>query len=308
MATDRVTHYIQAGTRDSTLRRYRQALEHFEVVWGGFLPATAESVAAYLADYAGELSSSTLRGRLAALAKWHTRNGFVDPTKSLRVREVFRGIRAEHPQVERQAEPLQLQALNQCVEWLEQCEQSEDAAERLRAHRDRALILLGFWRAFRSDELCRLQVEHIHVQPSRKLVVFVPRSKGDRENRGHHFSVPALQRLCPVQAYETWLAVSGLQQGPVFRALDRWGHLAEEALHPNSVSRILRQALLHSGLAAERYSSHSLRRGFATWASDNRWSQKALMEYVGWRDGRSDSSDIEPEMPFGELLRQPSRS
>ncbi|MCY1433733.1 hypothetical protein D9M71_497690 [compost metagenome] len=74
------------------------------------------------------------------------------------------------------------------------------------------------------------------------------------------------------------------------------------------MSRILRRALLHSGVAAERFSSHSLRRGFATWASDNRWTQKALMEYVGWRDGRSALRYIEPEMPFGELLRQPSQS
>ncbi|WP_371234439.1 site-specific integrase [Pseudomonas sp. QE6] len=303
MATGRVEHYIQAGTRDSTLRRYRQALEHFEVVWGGFLPASTESVAAYLADYAGELSSSTLRGRLAALAKWHERHGYPDPTKSVRVREVFRGIRAKHPQVERQAEPLQLTMLGHCVAWLEHCEQSSDRVERLRACRDRALILLGFWRAFRSDELCRLQVEHIQIQAERKLTVFVPRSKSDRENRGQHFSVPALKRLCPVQAYEQWLALSTLTEGPVFRALDRWGHLSAEGLHPNSVSRILRQALLHSGLPAERFSSHSLRRGFATWASDNQWSQKALMEYVGWRDGRSALRYIEPEMPFGELRR-----
>ncbi|MGS6472836.1 site-specific integrase [Pseudomonas aeruginosa] len=303
MATGRVEHYIQAGTRDSTLRRYRQALEHFEVAWGGFLPASAEAVAAYLADYAGELSSSTLRGRLAALAKWHERHGYPDPTKSVRVREVFRGIRAEHPHMERQAEPLQLTMLGHCVEWLERCEEVSDPAEQLRACRDRALILLGFWRAFRSDELCRLQVQHIQVDAQRKLTVFVPRSKSDRDNRGQRFSVPALKRLCPVQAYEQWLARSGLTEGPVFRALDRWGHLAADGLHPNSVSRILRQALLHSGLAAERFSSHSLRRGFATWASDNQWSQKALMEYVGWRDGRSALRYVEPDMPFGELLR-----
>nr|WP_294973317.1 site-specific integrase [uncultured Pseudomonas sp.] len=307
MATDRVELYIQAGRRASTLQRYRQALEHFEG-WGGFLPATAESVAAYLADYAGELSSSTLRGRLAALAKWHAQQGHLDPTKSVRVREVFRGIRAEHPQVERQAEPLQLAMLGHCAAWLERCEQSSDPAERLRECRDRALILLGFWRAFRSDELCRLQVPHIRVQPGRQLTVFVPRSKSDRDNRGRRFSVPALQRLCPVQAYEQWLAVADIREGPVFRALDRWGHLAAVGLHPNSVSRILRQVMLRSGLAGERFSSHSLRRGFATWASDNGWSQKALMDYVGWRDARSALRYIQPEMPFGELLRYSGKS
>lgn len=303
MATGRVEYYIQAGTRDSTQQRYRQALEHFQGEWGGFLPATAESVAAYLAEYAGQLSSSTLRGRLAALAKWHASQGYPDPTKAPRVRDVLRGIRAEHPHIERQAEPLQLQALSQCVAWLERCERVADRGERLRARRDHALILLGFWRAFRSDELCRLQVEHIEVQSDRQLTVFVPRSKSDRENRGQRFTVPALKRLCPVQAYEAWLNSAGLQQGPVFRALDRWGHLASEGLYVGSVSRILRQVMLRSGLEVERFSSHSLRRGFATWASENGWSQKALMEYVGWRDARAALRYIQPEMPFGELLR-----
>lgn len=303
MATGRVEHYIQAGTRDSTLRRYRQALEHFEVVWGGFLPASAESVAAYLANYAGELSSSTLRGRLAALAKWHERHGYVDPTKSVRVREVFRGIRAVHPRIERQAEPLALTELGRCMSTLELETQAGDPALRLRGYRDRALILLGFWRAFRSDELCRLRVEHIQVSPGQKLTVFVPQSKSDRDNLGQVFTVPALKRLCPVQAYEEWLAVSKISAGPVFRALDRWGHLSAMGLHPNSVSRILRHALERSGQLSVRFSSHSLRRGFATWASAQQWSQKALMEYVGWRDGRSALKYIEPEMPFGELRR-----
>ncbi|MDF3843028.1 tyrosine-type recombinase/integrase [Pseudomonas citronellolis] len=152
---------------------------------------------------------------------------------------------------------------------------------RLRARRDHALILLGFWRAFRSDELCWLQVEHIELQSNRQFTVFVPRSKNDRENRGQRFTVPALKRLCPVKAYEAWLSISGLQQRPVFRALDRWGHLASEGLYVDSVSRILRQVMLRSGLEVECFSSHSLRPGFATWASDNGWSQKALMEYVG---------------------------
>ncbi|EPM80979.1 cointegrate resolution protein S, partial [Pseudomonas syringae pv. actinidiae ICMP 18804] len=35
-----VDRYIDAATRDSTRRSYRAAIEHFEVTWGGFLPAT----------------------------------------------------------------------------------------------------------------------------------------------------------------------------------------------------------------------------------------------------------------------------
>lgn len=42
--------YFDAATRENTRRRYQSAVRHFEVEWGGHLPATADSVARYLAD------------------------------------------------------------------------------------------------------------------------------------------------------------------------------------------------------------------------------------------------------------------
>lgn len=60
--------YLSAATRTNTLRSYASATRHFEVEWGGHLPATADSIARYLADYADKLSINTLRQRLAALA------------------------------------------------------------------------------------------------------------------------------------------------------------------------------------------------------------------------------------------------
>ncbi|WP_414157349.1 tyrosine-type recombinase/integrase [Pseudomonas sp. BNK-15] len=115
--------------------------------------------------------------------------------------------------------------------------------------------------------------------------------------------MPALKRLCPVQATEQWLTLSGIEQGPLFRGIDRWGHLSEQPLNANSVSRLLRRALLRSGIEAEGYSAHSLRRGFATWASRNQWSTEALMAYVGWRDMQSAARYIESHAPFGEWAR-----
>ncbi|PBP79032.1 hypothetical protein CCL20_25340 [Pseudomonas syringae] len=35
------------------------------------------------------------------------------------------------------------------------------------------------------------------------------------------------------------------------------------------------------------HTSHSLRRGFASWAHSNGWDLKSLMSYVGWRDIKS---------------------
>ncbi|MFA7554094.1 MAG: hypothetical protein WCY88_07585 [Spongiibacteraceae bacterium] len=39
--------------RDNTRKSYLAAIEHFEVSWCGFFPATANSVARYLVDKAG---------------------------------------------------------------------------------------------------------------------------------------------------------------------------------------------------------------------------------------------------------------
>ncbi|MFS2199415.1 site-specific integrase [Pseudomonas sp. Pseusp3] len=295
--------YLQAATRDNTRRSYRAAIEHFEVTWGGFLPATGDSVARYLVAHAGVLSINTLKLRLSALAQWHNSQGFADPTKAPVVRKVFKGIRALHPAQEKQAEPLQLQHLEQVVSCLEQEVQTAraegDRPGLLRARRDMALILLGFWRGFRSDELCRLRVEHVQASAGSGISLYLPRSKSDRDNLGKTYQTPALQRLCPVQAYIDWITEAALVRGPVFRSVDRWGHLGEEGLHANSVIPLLRQALERAGIAAELYTSHSLRRGFATWAHQSGWDLKSLMSYVGWKDMKSAMRYIEASPFFG---------
>ena len=159
--------YLEAATRENTQRSYASALRHFEVEWGGHLPATPDSVARYLADYAGQLTTNTLRHRLAALAGWHHEHGFVDPTRAPLVRKVLKGIQTLHPSVEKQAEPLQLIRLAQVDDWLAgaitAAQEPGSRPDELRHRRDRALVLLGFWRGVRGDELIRVRVEHLRL-------------------------------------------------------------------------------------------------------------------------------------------------
>lgn len=295
--------YLEAATRENTQRSYASALRHFEVEWGGHLPATSDSVARYLADYAAQLASNTLRQRLAALAHWHRGHGFVDPTRAPLVRKVLKGIQTLHPSVENQAEPLQLARLAQVDDWLsaaiEAARERGDRAAELRHLRDRSLILLGFWRGFRGDELIRVQVEHLRLIPGEGMTCFLPRSKGDRQALGTTYKVPALSRLCPVTATWGWVNAVGLTQGPVFRGIDRWGRVNATPLHPSSLIPLLRRLLTAAGLPnAGDYSSHSLRRGFAGWANANGWDVKALMEYVGWRDMHSAMRYLDGGDPF----------
>ena len=301
----KLDQYIHAATRENTRRSYQSAVRHFETEWGGFLPATADSIARYLVDYAESLSINTLRQRLAALAQWHIDQGFPDPTKTPVVRKVFRGIRALHPAPEKRARPLQLHQLTHLAQWLDQAItaalNSNDLAAQLRLTRDRALLLLGFWRGFRGDELTRLRVENIEVVPGEGMSCFLSQTKGDRQLKGTYFKAPALSTLCPVTAYTAWIELAGLKSGAVFRAIDRWGHVGENGLHINSLVPLLRSLFSDASLAwATQYSGHSLRRGFANWAVSNGWDIKTLMEYIGWKNVQSAMRYVDSADPFAK--------
>lgn len=173
--------YLEAAERENTQRSYASALRHFEVNGAATCRRRRTAWPAILADHAGQLSTNTLRHRLAALAGWHREHGFVDPTRAPLVRKVLKGIQTLHPSVEKQAEPLQLTRLAQVDGWLgaaiTAARERGDHADELRHRRDRSLILLGFWRGFRGDELIRVQVEHLRLVPGEGMTCFLPRSR-----------------------------------------------------------------------------------------------------------------------------------
>ncbi|MFD2274797.1 tyrosine-type recombinase/integrase [Undibacterium arcticum] len=161
------------------------------------------------------------------------------------------------------------------------------------------MLLLGFWRGFRGDELTRLRVENVNVVPGEGMTCFLSQTKGDRSYRGATFKAPALARLCPVTAYAAWVDLAILTEGAVFRGIDRWGNISTEGLHINSLVPLLRSLFAGAGIAsATQYSSHSLRRGFAQWAASNGWDIKTLMEYVGWKNMQSALRYLEGADPF----------
>ena len=301
----RLDRYLDAATRANTKRSYGSAVKHFEVEAGRLLPATPDQVAQYLADYAQSLAVTTLRQRLAALGRWHRDHGFTDPTHTPLVRQVIKGIAAVHGEQGKQAAPLALTQIGQVADWLETAvaaaNHRADANSTLRHQRDRAWLLLGFWRGFRGDELIRLQAQHLKIVPGEGMYCFLPGSKGDRENLGRSYPVPALSRWCPVTAMSQWLEASGVREGPVFRGINRWGQLREGSLHANSFIRMMRSLFAQAGLPTpEEFSGHSLRRGFAGWATAQGWALKSLMEYVGWKDVNSALRYLEAD-PFARL-------
>ncbi len=296
-----IDRYIHAATRDNTRRSYRSAVDHFELEWGGFLPATADSVAKYLAAYAGQLANSTLRQRMSAIAQWHIDQGFPDPTKSPLVKKVLKGIQAVHPERPQQAKPIALHHVETIDAYLQEKIAEARAAQNShllqQAMRDRAIVLLGFWRGFRSDELSRIEIQHVSIVRDEGISLYLPYTK--TESAGVTYKTPALRRLCPVDACHEWLMESGLIEGPLFPSINRWGHLGKKCMHASSFIGVLRKILNDAHIAdSGAFSSHSLRRGFANWASSSGWDLKTIMEYVGWKDLRTAMRYIDSGNPF----------
>lgn len=300
--------YEQIGrsVRQNTRRVYEQALNHYQRDFRGRLPATPYEIKAYLTTYASTLSLSTLKLRLTVLSKWHRDQGFVDPTGYPMVKDTLRGIQRCHPQQTKKARPLALSALNQLVRAQETAvlaaSASDDRKTVLRHTRDKACVLIGFWRALRSDELARLRIETIEVIPGQGMKVYLPRSKTDRDNQGQVLPVPSLRRLCPVAAYQDWVCQIGLSEGPVFRKVTRWGRLQDTGLNPASITKLFRTALADAGIEeSASYSSHSMRRGFSSLANEKGWGAKQLMDYVGWKNIDTALRYIDPVDPFFQM-------
>ena len=76
-----------------------------------------------------------------------------------------------------------------------------------------------------------------------------------------------------MRSLQHWLAVAGIREGCIFRALDRHGHLRAEGLTGQSVALIIKRVAtaVWGEEAARDYAGHSLRAGFCTQAALLNW-------------------------------------
>lgn len=313
--------YVDAGKSENTERTYKSHIKHYRVEWGGLLPATKDAVIQYIATYAKTLKVSTLRQRISALSKWHKEQGFPDPTGYADVKKALKGVAKHHQGMTKQAYPLTFKHMLAICDRLEA--EKRDAIEAwnsvssteqegsplrrdaqtaiFRTHRDLALILIGFWQAFRSDELSRITVENVAADRNVGMTIYLSHSKTDRDAAGTTYDLHSLKAYCPVSAYLDWLQVSGLTSGVVFRSINRWGQLAETGIHRQSIDHILNRVSRALFPNEPKFSTHSLRRGFTDWAVRAGWDMKMLMDHVGWLSMDSARKYMPVRKDFGAL-------
>ena len=139
--------------------------------------------------------------------------------------------------------------------------------ETLKDSRDRALLLIGFAGGFRRSELVAINCSDVE-RVRQGIVVHVRRSKTDQEGVGRKIGIPhGRTRWCPVTALTEWIESAGIDDGPVFRPVDRHGYVDGARLSGEAVSLVIKSRVMAAGLDPVQYSGHSLRAGLATSAA-----------------------------------------
>lgn len=309
-----VRAYQQASKADSTVRAYRSDVLVFQAWCARFgfrsLPASPETVAAFLAHEAeAGRSASTIGRRLAAIRYGHKLSKVADPTDDEDVRATMKGIRRRVGVAPSQKAAATADILQMLL---------ARTPDTLAGKRDRALLALGFAGAFRRSELVALDVEDLREDPE-GLRVTVRRSKVDQEGAGFVKAIPTGRYIQPVRLVREWLDAAGITSGPVFRPISRSGRVrgaqlghpsggeggkggeiprpqergekGAQVAHPRltdrSVANILQAYCAAAGLDASTFGAHSLRAGYITTAAERGADLARIMDQSGHRDPRT---------------------
>ena len=266
-----VRSYVAAAIADNTRRAYQGDLADF-LRWGGAVPCTPETLAAYIADRAETLSPHTITRRVVGISRAHVSQGLPDPAKNDLVRTVLRGVRRKNGTAQRQVAPLLKQDLLAILPLM----------RGTKGIRDRALIVLGFAAALRRSELVSLDVADLSFVRE-GLIIHIRKSKTDQEGEGRKIAVPyGRTSACPVKAVQQWLAHAQIAAGAIFRSVRKGGCIAAR-LTAQSVATIIKGYAATAGLAAGEMSGHSLRSGLVTSAAQAGVATHKIQQQTGHR-------------------------
>ena len=263
---------VAAGRAEATHRAYASRWRAFET-WAAdrglaALPAEPATVVLHLTWLHRQgRARSTVAQTAAAIASAHREAGIeTSPTAHEAVRRLLRGHRrATRDHLQRQATPVLLDGIRRLAAA---CDRSS-----LAGLRDQAVLLVGWVAALRRSEIASLNVEDLRREPDRTSL-HIRWSKADQNGRGEWLVLPRSNPIAgdAAHALDAWLAAAGIQQGPVFRAIDRWGCPRTTRLSARAVGDLVGRYAATAGLCHHPaiepcphvWTGHSLRAGCAT--------------------------------------------
>jgi len=245
--------YESASLSPNTLRSYKSMCKKFQT-WcesnnQSFLPASAEIISLYLSSLGETVSFSTLDSMLAAIEAAHEKACLTIKGDHSLYRRVRKGIRRTHKENQsiKQAPAMTVLDLKGVF-----CKFGKN----LKDCRDKALLAVTFFGAFRRSEVVSLDIENIEFT-EKGMVVFLLQSKTSDKKQNIYISFAKDKDICPVSSLKEWVEKAEIKNGAVFRSLLK-GNKVSNRLSGHAVSEIIK---LHFG---NEYSGHSARRGLVT--------------------------------------------
>lgn len=267
---------LEGAYSDNTLRACRADITAFEAwcqtVGRSPFPASPEAVAAFVRDQTQNLSTATLKRRLAAIRKVHRllrmENPVTDEEVVIAMRRALRGKQARPHQALGLTRDLRDQLIAACPDTLS-------------GKRDRAMVALGYDTLCRRSELVALRAEDLSITVNGSAQILIRRSKNDPYGQGR------LGYVSPktLEIVNAWLAAAKIESGFIFRSV-RGAKIARRAMHPYSVNRILKYVAERAALPPEtirQLSGHSMRVGAAQDMIASGLSILPIMRAGGWK-------------------------
>ena len=268
---------LAARTRDAYASHWAAFLSWCRAEGLAPLPAAPQALRGYLVrrSKAG-CRVATLSLDLSAIVHHHKAHGFPDPTGHPSVTRTWLGLRNKLGTAQEQKAPATVEVVRKMLEVL---------PPGLLGVRDRALLTLGFAGGFRRSELVALDVAHLRFVRGAGLEVTVARSKTDQTGAGHtkEIAYGRERSTCPVRALKDWLELAEVREGPVFRGVNRHGHVSASRLTAQVVRLIVKRATEAAGLSSADFSAHSLRAGLVTTAKAQGVDDADIMKVTGHR-------------------------
>lgn len=262
----------------ATLRQYESTWRKW-VTWANKrgvqpFPAYPGDIVTYMMEASERGATKNTLKMFLTVQRLSHKGRIDDPVKHIAVQETWKAIRRKDRRPIKKARTIGLGELGLMVRAvLEQ--------HPLRKYRDKTLLCVGWAGALRASELVELKWDDVKFC-SQGVEITIRASKTDQEGKGAVVALPwytnEYQEICPVRSLEFLNARTPTDH--VFRAY-RGGHWGNP-ISTKAVTRIIQRSAALAGLPG-RYSAHSLRRGFATWAASEGAPDSQIMHHGRWK-------------------------
>lgn len=279
---ERLKRIIEDGTPPNTRRAYASDMRYFwawcsAIGWTDeeSYPVPPEIVARFVVDHmegmeeevdrdlvargvkarAGRHAMNTIDRRVSALSAMHKAKGFPSPCGDPLVSQLM--SKARKAAARRGERPKKKKAVVKTI-LDSMVEASDDGT--LAGIRDAALILFG-WASGgrRRSEIAGAEYSRLEkVEGS--FIYHLGITKTEQEGEGG--TVPVTGKAAAALA--RWLEAADIEDGFLFRSIDRYGNVSEDGLCDRSVALIVKRRVRASGLNPATFAGHSLRSGFLT--------------------------------------------